>query len=164
MTLETIRSICRALPDVTEDIKWGADLVFSVGGKMFCVANTEEATSDFVQVYARRVRRAGRAAWIEAGALSGACDVGTGRIARRGARAGGARTPAAHVVRARAREAAEEQAVEEEPGEIEEGYSRPAISSRPCSSAPSSTLTDGADRLPSNVAVLCSTIRPSAVR
>ena len=41
MTLETLRSICLALPDVTEDIKWGADLVFSVGGKMFCVANTE---------------------------------------------------------------------------------------------------------------------------
>jgi predicted DNA-binding protein (MmcQ/YjbR family) len=26
---------CRSLPHVTEDIKWGADLVFSVGGKMF---------------------------------------------------------------------------------------------------------------------------------
>ena len=26
---------CRALPHATEDIKWGADLVFSVGDKMF---------------------------------------------------------------------------------------------------------------------------------
>ena len=26
-----------AWPGVTEDVKWGADLVFSVGGKMFCV-------------------------------------------------------------------------------------------------------------------------------
>lgn len=41
MTIETVRSICQALPDVTEDIKWGADLVFSVGGKMFCATNTE---------------------------------------------------------------------------------------------------------------------------
>ena len=41
MTLETLRSICLAMPDVTEDIKWGADLVFSIGGRMFCVANTE---------------------------------------------------------------------------------------------------------------------------
>jgi predicted DNA-binding protein (MmcQ/YjbR family) len=41
MTLETLRTICRAMPDVTEDIKWGADLVFSIGGRMFCVVNTE---------------------------------------------------------------------------------------------------------------------------
>ena len=41
MTIETVRQICRALPGVTEDIKWGADLAFSVGGKMFCVVNTE---------------------------------------------------------------------------------------------------------------------------
>ena len=26
---------CRSLPHATEDVKWGADLVFSVGGKMF---------------------------------------------------------------------------------------------------------------------------------
>jgi predicted DNA-binding protein (MmcQ/YjbR family) len=26
---------CRALPGATEDVKWGHDLVFSVGGKMF---------------------------------------------------------------------------------------------------------------------------------
>jgi predicted DNA-binding protein (MmcQ/YjbR family) len=41
MTIETVRQICRALPSVTEDIKWGADLAFSVGGKMFCAVNTE---------------------------------------------------------------------------------------------------------------------------
>jgi predicted DNA-binding protein (MmcQ/YjbR family) len=37
MTIDTIRQICRALPDTTEDIKWGSDLVFSVGGKMYLV-------------------------------------------------------------------------------------------------------------------------------
>jgi predicted DNA-binding protein (MmcQ/YjbR family) len=35
MSVEAVRRICRALPAVTEDIKWGSDLVFSVGGKMF---------------------------------------------------------------------------------------------------------------------------------
>jgi predicted DNA-binding protein (MmcQ/YjbR family) len=33
--------MCKALPGVTEDIKWGSDLAFSVGGKMFCVVNSE---------------------------------------------------------------------------------------------------------------------------
>jgi|SRR5580658_5406531 predicted DNA-binding protein (MmcQ/YjbR family) len=31
----TLLAFCRSLPLATEDIKWGADLVFSVGGKMF---------------------------------------------------------------------------------------------------------------------------------
>jgi len=38
MDLEQIRSFCRSLPAVTEDVKWGNDLCFSIGGKMFCVA------------------------------------------------------------------------------------------------------------------------------
>src|SRR5712691_2213478 len=41
MTIDVVRSICRAFPAVTEDIKWGSDLVFSVGAKMFAVVNTE---------------------------------------------------------------------------------------------------------------------------
>ncbi len=41
MTVQAIRAICNALPGVTEDIKWGSDLAFSIGGKMFCVVNTE---------------------------------------------------------------------------------------------------------------------------
>jgi predicted DNA-binding protein (MmcQ/YjbR family) len=41
MTLETVRTICRALPEVTEDVKWGHDLCFSVGKKMFAVVNLE---------------------------------------------------------------------------------------------------------------------------
>lgn len=32
---DTIYDYCRGLPGVTEDVKWGNDLVFSVGGKMF---------------------------------------------------------------------------------------------------------------------------------
>jgi predicted DNA-binding protein (MmcQ/YjbR family) len=41
MTLETIRTICRALPEVTEDIKWGHDLCFCIAGKMFAVVSVE---------------------------------------------------------------------------------------------------------------------------
>jgi predicted DNA-binding protein (MmcQ/YjbR family) len=41
MTIDTVRTICRALPDATEDIKWEHDLVFSVGGKMFAVVRLE---------------------------------------------------------------------------------------------------------------------------
>lgn len=41
MTLDALRQICLALPDATEDIKWGQDLAFSVGQKMFCVVNIE---------------------------------------------------------------------------------------------------------------------------
>jgi predicted DNA-binding protein (MmcQ/YjbR family) len=37
MKLEKAIAVCRALPGATEDIKWGADLVFSVGEKMFAV-------------------------------------------------------------------------------------------------------------------------------
>lgn len=35
MTIESIREICRTLPAVTEDVKWGSDLCFCVSGKMF---------------------------------------------------------------------------------------------------------------------------------
>ena len=38
MNLDAIRAICTSLPQVTEKVQWGDDLVFKVGGKMFCVA------------------------------------------------------------------------------------------------------------------------------
>ena len=41
MTIEDIRSICKKLPAVTEDVKWGADLCFCIGAKMFCVTGLE---------------------------------------------------------------------------------------------------------------------------
>jgi predicted DNA-binding protein (MmcQ/YjbR family) len=37
MNFEAAKALCRSLPGCTEDIKWGADLVFSVGDKMFAV-------------------------------------------------------------------------------------------------------------------------------
>jgi predicted DNA-binding protein (MmcQ/YjbR family) len=43
MTLERFRQICLKQPGATEQIQWGADLVFKVGGKMFAVACTDAA-------------------------------------------------------------------------------------------------------------------------
>lgn len=42
MDIEWLRNFCAMLPVVTEDIKWGNDLCFSIGGKMFCVAGLQE--------------------------------------------------------------------------------------------------------------------------
>ncbi len=42
MDIEAIRSICQNFPGVTEDVKWGSDLVFSVGLKMFCVIGLDQ--------------------------------------------------------------------------------------------------------------------------
>jgi predicted DNA-binding protein (MmcQ/YjbR family) len=41
MDIEQLRKFCLSLPAATEDVKWGHDLVFSVGGKMFCVAGLD---------------------------------------------------------------------------------------------------------------------------
>lgn len=43
MNIEDLQHICRAMPHVTEDVKWGHDLVFSIGGKMFCVAGLDQS-------------------------------------------------------------------------------------------------------------------------
>ena len=45
MTLETLRTLCLSFPGATEQIQWGSDLVFKVGGKMFCVSCTEPRSS-----------------------------------------------------------------------------------------------------------------------
>jgi predicted DNA-binding protein (MmcQ/YjbR family) len=41
MNIEDLRSFCLGLPAVTEDIKWGNNLVFSVAEKMFCLADLD---------------------------------------------------------------------------------------------------------------------------
>ena len=41
MTLDGLREICKALPGASEDVKWGQDLCFCVGGKMFAAVNLE---------------------------------------------------------------------------------------------------------------------------
>jgi len=37
MNIEQLQAFCKSLPGVTEDIKWGNDLCFMIGNKMFCV-------------------------------------------------------------------------------------------------------------------------------
>ena len=44
MDSKQLRAWVGAWPGVTEDIKWGNDLVFSVGDKMFCVIDATPAT------------------------------------------------------------------------------------------------------------------------
>jgi len=41
MKSEFIREICLSFPGVKEDIKWGHDLCFLIGEKMFCVTGIE---------------------------------------------------------------------------------------------------------------------------
>jgi len=41
MNFEAAKALCRTFPGCTEDIKWGADAVFSVGLRMFAVTRHE---------------------------------------------------------------------------------------------------------------------------
>ncbi len=41
MSIDFLRQFCKTLPGTTEDIKWGHDLCFCVGGKMYCVTGLE---------------------------------------------------------------------------------------------------------------------------
>ena len=43
MNIDQLRKICLALPGATEQIQWGDDLLFKVGGKMFAVTPLEPA-------------------------------------------------------------------------------------------------------------------------
>ncbi|MBI3400914.1 MAG: MmcQ/YjbR family DNA-binding protein [Acidobacteria bacterium] len=86
MTLETVRSICLGFPGATEDVKWGADLAFCVGGKMFCVVYLEPprhmsfkcSAEDFAELVERPgVRPApylARAMWVQEDVLGEALE------------------------------------------------------------------------------------------
>lgn len=41
MKIDELREFCLSFPHATEDVKWGKDLCFSVGGKIFCVTGLE---------------------------------------------------------------------------------------------------------------------------
>jgi predicted DNA-binding protein (MmcQ/YjbR family) len=55
--------LCRRLPATTEDLKWGQDLVFSVGGKMYAVFDLESTAKAAFKVspplFASLTRRPG---------------------------------------------------------------------------------------------------------
>ncbi|MFS2005773.1 MmcQ/YjbR family DNA-binding protein [Duganella sp. CT11-25] len=42
MNITKAKALCRSFPGATEDTKWGADLVFSVGEKMFAVTELDD--------------------------------------------------------------------------------------------------------------------------
>jgi predicted DNA-binding protein (MmcQ/YjbR family) len=42
MDIESIRKYCLSLPGTVEDIKWGADLCFTIATKMYCVSGMEQ--------------------------------------------------------------------------------------------------------------------------
>ena len=44
MNIEQLRKFCLSMPGATEDIKWGADLCFCVGEKMFCVTGADSSS------------------------------------------------------------------------------------------------------------------------
>ena len=44
MNHETVREYCLSLPHATEDVKWGHDLTFCIGKKMFAVLGLDEAS------------------------------------------------------------------------------------------------------------------------
>jgi len=43
MNIDQLRKLCLSFPGVTEQIQWGDDLLFKVGGKMFAVTRLEPA-------------------------------------------------------------------------------------------------------------------------
>ena len=44
MDHESVREYCLSFPHATENVQWGADLVFKIAGKMFAVVSLEAAS------------------------------------------------------------------------------------------------------------------------
>jgi len=45
INIDQVRQFCLALPHATEQVQWGSDLVFKIGGKMFAVVPLEPAAN-----------------------------------------------------------------------------------------------------------------------
>jgi len=43
MDIDSFRKLCLSFPHATEQVQWGSDLLFKVGGKMFALAPLEPA-------------------------------------------------------------------------------------------------------------------------
>jgi predicted DNA-binding protein (MmcQ/YjbR family) len=86
MTLDSLRQICRALPGATEDVKWGQDLCFCVGSKMFAAVNLEPphqlGFKCTPEMFAELIEREGivpapylaRAMWVQESELGAALE------------------------------------------------------------------------------------------
>jgi predicted DNA-binding protein (MmcQ/YjbR family) len=86
VTIDAVRALCRKLPNVTEDVKWGHDLCFCVHKKMFTVVNLEPPHSIAFkctpETFGELVERPGiipapymaRSMWVQELELGGALD------------------------------------------------------------------------------------------
>lgn len=96
MDFEAAKAFCRSFPGCTEDIKWGDDLVFSVGAKMFAVTgNAAPAQAMSFKVEDARflelTDRPGiipapylaRAKWVQVDASAALSDEEAARLLRR---------------------------------------------------------------------------------
>ncbi len=82
MNIEAIRKFCLSLPGVTEDLKWGNDICFLIGGKMFlvtcadpgCGASFKSDADEFEDLIERPgfipAPYLARAKWVKAESLS----------------------------------------------------------------------------------------------
>ena len=52
MNLESLRKLCLTFPGAAEDVKWGNDLTFVVGEKMFCITGFKNPPSICIKVRA----------------------------------------------------------------------------------------------------------------
>lgn len=43
MNIPAVQKVCAALPHATGDVKWGVDRVYSIDGRMFCLAWVDSA-------------------------------------------------------------------------------------------------------------------------
>lgn len=77
MNIEVIQDLCRQFPGTTEDVKWGSDLCFCVGEKMFLVLGLDSTPTrgsfkatdaDFEELIARQgmgpAKYLGRYKWV----------------------------------------------------------------------------------------------------
>ena len=96
MNIEHVRRLCLSFPGATEDVKWGNDLVFSVGGKMFAAIDLDPphslAFKCTPESYAALIERDGltpapylaRAMWAQETELGSALAAGRGSAAEDG--------------------------------------------------------------------------------
>jgi predicted DNA-binding protein (MmcQ/YjbR family) len=43
MSVDSIRDFCLAFPNATENLQWGDDLCFKIGGKIFAIVSLDDA-------------------------------------------------------------------------------------------------------------------------
>ncbi len=47
MDPDSLRAFCLSFPNATEDIQWGSDLLFRIGGKIFAAVNLDQHSVSF---------------------------------------------------------------------------------------------------------------------